>query len=243
MSKQNNYIVCLDWETGGFDPQKNPVTQIGMEILDPVTLKSIATYSSYIKPYFKKDGAKGKVKRIAIRESSQELYDYEKGALEFTKITMDLLEEKGQEIEVVMKEMIDIFKQANPNNARNYKPILLGQNITFDIGFLQHIFQYCGESIEKYLNCQKDFFGNQQPIYMDTLYLARQYYAENDKFTSYKLGLLSDDLGIELVNAHDAMADVEATSGVFRLFSRNMRSSSGVDNGDFTERARDHFNF
>tara|TARA_R110000765_G_scaffold386148_1_gene478056 strand:- start:261 stop:992 length:732 start_codon:yes stop_codon:yes gene_type:complete len=243
MGKQNNYIVCLDWETGGLDPQKNAVTQIGMEVLDPVTLKSIASYSSYIKPYPKKDVTKGKIKKLAKRESSEDTYVYDQKALDYTNVTMELLEEKGQDIKVVMEEMLEIFKLANPTNARNYKPVILGQNITFDIGFLQHIFSYCGEKMDKYLNCNKDFFGNQQPIYFDTLYLAKQYYAENDKFTSHKLGLLSDDLGIELVNAHSAEADVQATSGIFRLFIKNMRSSGDSETDDFAERARDHFKF
>jgi len=243
MSKQNHYIVCLDWETGGLDPQKNPVTQIGMEVLDPVTLKSIASYSSYIKPYPKKDVAKGRIKKLAIRGASEDTYEYTEKALSYTNVTMELLDEKGQDIMVVMAEMIDIFKLANPTNARNYKPIILGQNITFDIGFLQHIFTYCGEKIDKYLNCNKDFFGNQQPIYFDTLFLAKQYYASNDRFTSHALGLLSDDLGIELVNAHDAMADVEATSGIFRIFMKNMKSLGSLLTDDFTERARDHFKF
>lgn len=243
MDKQNNYIVCLDWETGGLDPQKNPVTQIGMEVLHPATLKSIASYSSYIKPYVKKSTAKGKIKKLAVRDASKEFYDYDDKALKYTNITMDLLEEKGKSIEVVLEEMIEVFKLANPANARNYKPVLLGQNITFDIGFTQHIFQYCGENIEKYLNCQKDFFGNFQPIYFDTLYMAKQYYSENNKFTSHKLGLLSDDLGIELVNAHSAQADVEATSDVFRIFIANMKSSTNIGDGDFSDRARDHFKF
>ena len=243
MSKKNNYVVCLDWETGGLDPQKNPVTQIGMEVLDPVTLKTVASYSSYIKPYPKKDVSKGKVKKLVKRGSSEDTYEYTEKALKYTNVTMDLLEDKGQDIMVVMSEMIEVFKKANPANAKNYKPVILGQNITFDIGFLQHIFQYCGEDTSKYLACNKDFFGNQQPIYFDTLFLARQYYSSNDKFTSHKLSLLSDDLGIELVNAHDAMADVEATSGIFRIFMQNMKSSGGSQDNDFTERARDHFKF
>ena len=243
MSKQNNYIVCLDWETGGLDPQKSAVTQIGMEILDPVTLKSIKTYSSYIKPYPKKDVEKGRVKKLVKRESSKDTYEYSDKALSYTNVTMDLLEESGQDINVVMGDMIDMFKDANPTGARNYKPVILGQNITFDIGFLQHIFWYCGEDIEKYINCQKDFFGNQQPIYFDTLYLAKQYYSSNNKFTSHKLGLLSDDLGIELVNAHNAMADVEATSEIYRIFMKNMKSSGGSETNDFEDRARDHYKF
>ena len=149
MSKQNNYVVCLDWETGGLDPQKNPVTQIGMEVLDPVTLKTVASYSSYIKPYPKKDVAKGKVKKLVKRGSSEDTYEYTEKALKYTNVTMELLEDKGQDIMVVMSEMIEVFKKANPANARNYKPVILGQKITFDIGFLQHIFQYCGEDISK----------------------------------------------------------------------------------------------
>jgi len=247
--KKLNYIICLDFETGGLSPTSSAVTQIGMEILHPVTFKVIEKYSSYIYPYFKND-AKNAVKRgkkvVSKRERTDkdgELYEYSAKALEYTNITMDMLYKNGKPIGVVMDEIVDMFKKANPQNARNYKPMMLGQNFRFDIGFLQHMAEYCGTDLSKYLDGNKDFFGNFQPNYFDTLFLAKQYFATDNKVTSHKLGLMADKLGVELVNAHDAMADVEATSGIFQLLMRNMRSSGGTSESGGDDRARKHFNF
>ena len=240
MAKQNNYIVCLDFETGGLDPKKNAITQIGMEILDPITLKSLASYSDYVKPYQKIEKSSGRVKKIVKQRSESEKYLYDDKALKYTNITMDLLEEKGKPIQVVMENMIDMFKKANPSNARNYKPVLLGQNLGFDTGFLQHMFDYCKQDLNKYVTTYKDFYGNLQPVFFDTQYLSRQYFASNSKVTSVKLGLVSDELGVELVSAHDAMADVFATSEIFRNYMMNMRSSIGEESVK-QEKSRKHF--
>ena len=247
--KQLNYIVCLDFETGGLNPRDNPVTQIGMEIIHPVTLKVIEKYSSYIKPYPKKEGVgtKKRTKSVSSKRSRDDkepdTYIYTDGALKYTNITLELLQKKGQSIEAVMDEVLSMFKKANPRNARNYKPIMLGQNFRFDIGFLQHMAAYCKVDLKKYLDGDIDFHGNFQPNYFDTLHLTKVYFASDERVTSHKLGLMADKLDIELVNAHDAMADVEATTGIFVKFMRNMRSSGGEEGGDFSERPRDHFNF
>tara|TARA_R110000765_G_scaffold20317_1_gene52803 strand:- start:22704 stop:23450 length:747 start_codon:yes stop_codon:yes gene_type:complete len=248
MGKQVNYIVCLDFETGGLSPNDNAVTQVGMEILHPVTFKSIATYASYITPYPQKEigtkkksvGIKNKRERT---DKTNDLYIYTDKALEYTNITLDKLYKLGKPIDEVMNDMLDMFKKANPDNARNYKPIMLGQNLIFDVGFLQHMAAYCKIDLGKYLDGSKDFFGNFQPNYFDTLHLLKQYYAPDEKVTSHKLGLMADKLGIELVDAHDAMADVKATSGLFEVLMNNMRSSGGDGVTSSSVRTRDHFKF
>jgi DNA polymerase III alpha subunit (gram-positive type) len=136
-----------------------------------------------------------------------------------------------------------MFQRANPTNARNYKPILLGQNLIFDIGYLQHMAVYCKVDLKKYLDGDIDFYGNFQPNYFDTLHLGKVFFAPDDKTTSHKLGLMSNKLDVELVNAHDAMADVEATSGIFTKFMNSMRSSGGGGDNNSVEKARDHFEF
>lgn len=241
MAKQNNYIVCLDFETGGLDSKKNAVTQIGMEILEPDTLKSIRQYSNYVKPYHKKE-KKSRVKKLVKKNEQPEEYEYTEKALQYTNITMELLDEKGITVEELVSDIIEIFKEANPNNARNYKPILLGQNLGFDIAFLQQIFDHCGEKLDKYVTTYLDFYGNPQPVYFDTQYLSRQYFANDDRISSVKLGLVCDELGVELIEAHEAMSDVKATSGVFTKYSMNMRSSDG-QSSDSQEKTRKHFKF
>jgi len=247
--KQLNYIVCLDFETGGLDCRKHPVTQIGMEILHPITFEVIKKYSDYIYPYPKKDSVGGDVRKnkvVSKRErgdKQEDLYEYTETALSYTNITMDTLYKRGKNIVDVMNNVLDIFKSANPTNARNYKPVLLGQNLKFDIGFLQHMAKYCGVELKKHLDGGIDFYGNFQPNYFDTLHLGKTYFASDEKTTSHKLGLMSNKLGVELVNAHDAMADVEATSAIFSSLMNNMRSTSSNNLKDSSESSRKHFNF
>ena len=249
MGKQLNYITCIDFETGGLNCTKNPVTQVGMEIIHPITFKVIEKYSDYILPYPKKDsvGKKTRVKAVVSKrerdDKEEELYEYTADALKYTNITMDTLYSKGKPIQEVMGNMVGMFQRANPTNARNYKTILLGQNLIFDIGYLQHMAVYCKVDLKKYLDGAVDFYGNFQPNYFDTLHLGKVFFAPDDKTTSHKLGLMSNKLDVELVNAHDAMADVEATTGIFTKLMNNMRSSGGTEINDFTERVRDHFDF
>lgn len=249
MGKSVNYIVCLDFETGGLKCTENPVTQIGMEILDPITFKVIEKYSSYIYPYPKKDGVgkKKRVKKVVSKrdrdDKDPELYIYTDIALKYTNLTLDILYKKGKNVYDVMDDMLEMFKKANPKNTNNYKPFLLGQNIKFDVGFLQHMAEYCGVDLNKYLDGGLDFYGNFQPNVFDTLHLVKQYYAANDKVTSHKLGLMSDKLGVELVNAHSADADVQATSGIFKVLMSNMRGDVGDLSGGDSDRERNHFQF
>jgi len=240
MAKNNNYIVCIDFETGGLDPRTHAITQIGMEILDPLTLKSIKTYSDYIKPYPKKERSSGKVKKLVSKNKKEENYLYDEKALSYTNITMDLLEEKGKPIQVVLENAINVLKEANPSGSRNYKPILLGQNFGFDTGFLQHMFEYGKEGLNKYVTTYKDYYGNYQPVYMDTQYLSRQYFSENSRVTSVKLGLVSDELGVELIESHNALNDVKATSEIFSKYMMNMRSESSLSKTK-DEKSRKHF--
>ena len=49
--------------------------------------------------------------------------------------------------------------------------MLVGQNIAFDIGFLQQLMNYAGlaAEFEKTFSGTKDYYGNFQPHYIDTL--------------------------------------------------------------------------
>ena len=242
MAKKLNYIICFDFETGGLDPKKHAVTQIAMEVLDPVNLSPIAKYESYVLPYSKPKKKTGSRIVKKNERDNEELYEYTEKALDFTNITMDLLDDVGKHIEDVCEGIVDIFKKANPQNNRSYKPILLGQNVKFDIGFLQQISERCGIDLSKYLNGDIDFYGNFQPTYIDTLDLSKQRFAEDKTVTSHKLGLMCNKLDIELVNAHEASADVRATSEIFKIYMESIRNSSSISI-DNKEKTRNGFHF
>ena len=80
---------------------------------------------------------------------------------------------------------------------------------------------------------------------VDTMTLSRMAYADDPGTTSYKLGSMTEKMGIELVDAHSSMADVEATNGLFTIFCNRMRcgASEGENTGLIkqAEKTRVHF--
>ena len=66
-----------------------------------------------------------------------------------------------------------------------------------------------------------------------------------DGMSSYKLEIMAEKFGIELDDAHDADADVTATTNVAMVCSQRMRNASGIDDGSMvmtkTEKSRVHF--
>jgi hypothetical protein len=50
---------------------------------------------------------------------------------------MDMLKQQGVDIIKVAKDIIDFAKRNTASVGKQYKPFLVGQNIQFDISFLQ----------------------------------------------------------------------------------------------------------
>ena len=239
--KKLNHCVGLDFETGGLDPSKHGITEIGISSFRLDDFKEIIHYQAYIKPYDKVDLKKRVVKKAERPEPVR--MEYEEKALEYTNISMEMLEEKGAELKLVADEAFEMVKKTNVDKGRSTKPFLVGQNIQFDIGFLQQLAAFTGHDLSKYFDGKVDFYGNFYPAYMDTLMLSRAYFATNDKVTSHKLELVADELGIELVAAHSALDDTYASNEVCQQYLRLMRSGTGDLAGEDVERVRDHFKF
>ena len=116
------------------------------------------------------------------------LIDYElpKIITIITKITDKDIKENGKNRDEVFRKVEEILKGA----------YLVGHNINFDAGFL------------KSKKIDLDILGM-----IDTIPLAQILFP---KAVSYSLESLSDDLGIEHINKHRAMGDVEATLELFK---------------------------
>lgn len=170
--------------------------------------------------------------------------DYETVALNYSGITMEKLYDAGHDIREVAAAVIRMAQGATLSKGPQCKPVLIGQNIPFDIGFLQQLMNYAGmvKEFEGAFAGSRDFYGNFQPHYVDTLDLARLALAHDPEVTSYKLELLCERLGIELDDAHDAEADVTATLQVTQVCSARMRNSStaGTETGK-KDKTRNHF--
>ena len=155
--------------------------------------------------------------------------EYENVALSYSGITMDMLYKMGVDFQKIAFEIIEFGKQATLSKGMQAKPVLIGQNIQFDIGFLQQLINYANaiKEFEKTFAGHKDFYNNFQPHFIDTIDLARLTFANDPQVTSYKLELIAERLGIDLDDAHDASADVTATVNIASVCSGRLRNSEG----------------
>ena len=260
-SQESPILVAftLDFETGdvpnkskGSSPANIAITQIALHATRLDTFERIGSYVSYVKPYYQKTNLgpakKRKVLKSKFENEEQELMIYTQEALEYSAITMDMLETYGKPIETVAQEALQFIIDSTPKCPRNLKPFLLGQNIDFDKGFFLQLFEYTGliNEIQKYLRGTVDFYGNWQPLVLDTIILGQLALCHLPNINSYKLEIMCEHLGVDLDDAHDADADVTATTNVAAVLTQRMRSIGGEYTGDDlavskAEKSRKHF--
>jgi DNA polymerase-3 subunit epsilon len=213
MPKVNPYIV-FDFETGGLDPKKHAATEIAMLCIDGSTLQEVGRYESYISPY---------------------LFEYQKEALNYTGITMEKLDRLGKPLKQVVKEIVEWVKEMRvKTDSTSYtkKPILVGHNPLFDIGFLQQIFKEAKEDATKLFDGKLDFNNQYQFSLLDTIVLSKLTWANDEVMNSFNLGSCVGKAGIEIVDAHKAINDVVATKELLITLVNRLRSNTGTSSGD-----------
>lgn len=249
--KENTLIgFVFDFETGSLNCQTGACTQIAIHAVNLATFEKIGSYMSYIAPYNRKE-VKGVSKRKVLKnkyEAEEVSMEYTEKALKYSDITKEMLEQKGQSIEVVAREVVDFIASNTPKTPKNLQPFLIGQNPEFDKGFFQQLMEYggCVKEVSKYIRGNTDFYGNWQPETLDTIMLGQLALCHKPEVTTYKLEIMCENLGIELDDAHDADADVTATSNVVNVLAQKMRNNSeALENGEVallkTEKSRKHF--
>lgn len=220
--------IGLDFETGDLDCNEGAITQLSMQGIRFDNMQLIDSYNRYIYPYNKQEsGTKRKVlkSKHEINQPSVQMV-YKEEALTYSGITMDKLLKDGVNLQEVGKDVIEFAKICTLSNGKNTKPVLIGQNITFDVGFLQQLMNYTGmiKEFEKVFAGKKDYYGNFQPHYIDTIDIGRLFFAHDPSVTSYKLEIIAEKLGMELDDAHDADADVTAALNIFRVGVSRLRN-------------------
>lgn len=151
----------------------------------------------------------------------------QKEALDSNGIDMGVVENMGKNIDVVVN---DLCKFLQSQKVGREKPILVGHNIDkFDIPFLNSMFEFCKKDLSKFVN---DNFT------IDTMWWSRIRWQESP---NYKLGTCVQNAGIELVNAHRAVADTKATRELVKKFLMGLRSNGSTVGEE--KRFRNSFEF
>lgn len=245
--------IVYDFETGGLDCTRCAATQISLHAVRLDTFEVMEKYSAYIYPYNKKTDIskpKRKVLKNKYEDDDAELMDYDKKALEYSAISMDLLYKMGKPLGEVCQEICDFIKRNTLPVVASNKPFMIGQNPLFDKGFLQQIMLYSGlwGDFCKLVRGEKDFWGNFQPAQLDTIMLSQLTFDNDKSITTWKLEAMAERLGIDLDDAHDADADVTATREIVRVLASRMREQESGE-GDMVgsiavekrEKLRNHF--
>jgi DNA polymerase III subunit alpha, Gram-positive type len=193
--KYNNRFVVCDTETGGL-PNKDKsatidvaLTEIAYATIDCESLEIIGSGSWLIKPYA--DGL-----------------EYNPQAAQVSGISRQMCEKEGLPIEQVHKEFV---KMLIDNKVGKLLPIMVFQNKSFDIPFLENMFLLMNDDFNKYIERTED-----------TLHWARMKFIEKPNF---KLGSIAEYLNIDLVNAHRALVDTMATAQIWISFMKSLRDS------------------
>ena len=222
MHKTHNYIIA-DCETGGLSHLKNPITQIALQTVNGSDFSEISRFDTFVIPY-----------------GGLTLEDQ---AMKFTGITHVMLQ-RGMEAKDVVKSLTEEFQKANTGGYTK-KPILVGHNIQFDIGFITSIFRHCKTDLSKLLAGTTDAHGNFYPAFIDTMWLSRMKYGYDESMTKFNLGACCEKRGVDLTDAHSAQNDVTATRELFIALTMDMRNGGNGSQGELLKesRTRDTFKF
>jgi len=110
---KENPVLCIDTETGGFNPEKDALCSVSIMLVDGSNSKTW-----FIRPYEK---------------------NYDEKALRVNGLNKTFLKDQG----VYLEEFaLDLIKYCNKHFGKdNYGLIqLLGHNVSFDIGFIKEMF-------------------------------------------------------------------------------------------------------
>ena len=193
-----SFYKIYDTETGGLNPQENPITQFACIVLDYKSLKEVDRYETFIKPY----------NNLVI--TSQ--------ALQHTMVTMSDVK-KGISVQdfVGVNREFDQLYQAKGRYKEANRIVPIGHNVPFDNGMLEYAYNFCG----------KDYYEFIHPNFIDTQTLAKMTWGllGNEKIN---LTACCERAKLTLTDAHGAMNDVEATADLFRWFTKKLRSKRGT---------------
>ena len=137
--------------------------------------------------------------------------EYNPKALEVNGLTLEQLQENGGLVKDIYKDMVALFKKyKNPRIGA----VLAGHNFQpFDMPFLINMFEFCGDNIWNYVTFVED-----------TMKLAWYRATEQE---NYKLGTCCRMEGVDLVDAHRALADTKANALLLLKYISYLRGSGG----------------
>ena len=139
---------------------------------------------------------------------------YNPGAFEATGINREMLVREGVELEEAFSMVLKFFTK---HTIGNNKPILSGHNIKkFDNPFMEKFFGMNGKNFFDHI-CSTQI--------IDTLEWARLKFPS---MSSYSLGVVSNEVGITLKDAHRAINDTRSNAKLFIKMMQHLRGQGSA---------------
>lgn len=237
----NDYVgIGIDFETGGLNPRENAITQIALVAYRLKDLAVTEKLSMMVYPYKVKQTKKTSLKKKAegddddldqLTETDIE-EQYTERALEYSDITMEQLYNDGIHVKEVAEKSLAFIIRNILKKSKAHRPFFIGHNIQFDLGFWQQLMNVTGyDKMEtKIMSGNKDYYGNFQAHYIDSIDIARAIYAGDKDIDKYKLENLAERMGFPMYDAHDALADTDACTNIYLASAQSLRNTIGSGN-------------
>ena len=180
-------LYALDTETTGLDPVRNEIIEISF-----LRLADEAQQTWFLKPT-----NRDSVEQSALRVNGHKMEDL----FHETKFGRETYQEASKVVAQIENWMMEDMN--TPENR-----ILVGQNPTFDIAFLQNLWQRC--------NSAETFPFGHRPFVLDTRQIALFLdLATGTESQYYNLGSLVEKYGVKKERAHQAASDTRMCKNVF----------------------------
>jgi DNA polymerase III epsilon subunit-like protein len=217
MPYNNSTLIVFDLETSHINPHVAQPLEIAAVAVHSRSLSIIpgSEFCSLIRPTDVEavsDGAL-KVNKICCGEEKT-------GGLEYNKNRDCLL---APPLEVVWGQFVNYVKKYNYKNSAWTAPIACGYNIIgYDLVIIDRLAkQFKQWDDERQCNTLFSSF-----IKQDLMYLCWNYFEDSTKIPNIKLGTVCELAGIEVPQAHEAVADVRATATLMIKFMNLIRGTS-----------------
>lgn len=123
--------MVYDCETGGLNPNENPITQFATIVLDYKTLKEVDRWETYIQPY----------NDLKITEES----------IKASNVTMSDIN-KGITHKEFVKALTGFIKVNRKTQKEIGRLISVGHNVSFDNGFIDYALKLSGGGISEHFH-------------------------------------------------------------------------------------------
>lgn len=218
--RANSYII-FDYETGGLaskssdpnmrklpDPKVVPIVEFAAIVLNGSDLSEILRYENIIRPYDDK-------------------LEYQEGATKIHGISKAKALKEGISLKQFGQDFVTLCKEAGDVSTRYAKPVMVAHNCGYDNPFTEDLCERERIDPSKILHGYVGQDGKYKLITIDTIIDAKKMWGGDPSMTSFNLKACCDKAGVDLVDAHRAMPDVESLADLFRYFVQHTRTGTG----------------